>query len=32
MMSDALVPQREDPTKAAKKPKIDESNFDDLPF
>ena len=32
VMSDTLVPKREDPAIAAKKPEIDESDFDDLPF
>lgn len=31
-MSDTVVPLREDPAKAAQKPEIDESDFDDLPF
>jgi hypothetical protein len=32
VMSDTVVPLRGDPTKAAKKREIDESNVDDLPF
>jgi hypothetical protein len=32
MMSDTLVPERGDPTKVAKKPEIDESAFNDIPF
>jgi hypothetical protein len=32
VMSDTVVPLRADPTKAAKKREIDESNVDDLPF